>query len=101
MRNWNLAAQDCVSKERAAYAANRAPIETRDELRGRLDALQAKARCYGVAEVDRLHELAQQAEQLLYARPTLLDRAQAAVTAYERAVSGAKKTIDSGGIHRQ
>lgn len=102
LRNWNSAAEDCVSKERAALAANRAPVESRNELRGRLDALQAKARSYGVAEDDRLVELARQAESLLYTQPTPLDRAAAAVTSYERLLNGAKKVNpDSGGIRRQ
>jgi hypothetical protein len=101
VRNWNLAAQDCVSKERAVLAANRAPIETRDELRGRLDAFQAKARSYGIAEDERLVEQAKLAEQLLYARPMLLDRALAAVVAYEKAVNGARKQNESGGVNRQ
>jgi hypothetical protein len=59
-------------------------VEARNELRGRLDALKAKARAYGVAEKDGLAEAAQQAEKLLYTRPTPLERAAAAVTAYER-----------------
>jgi hypothetical protein len=91
LRNWNSAAEDCVSKERAALAANRAPIEARNELRGRLDALQAKARSYGVAEDSTLVEAARQAEQLLYTRPTPLDRAAAAVAGYERVLNGGKK----------
>jgi hypothetical protein len=94
LRNWNSAAQDCVSKESAACAANRAPLLARDELRGRLDALKAKARAYGAAEDDALVELAKQAEALLYARPTPLDRAAAAVTGYERTLNGAKKRND-------
>jgi hypothetical protein len=90
LRNWNSAAEDCVSRERAALAANRAPIEARNELRGRLDALQAKARAYGVAENNALVEAARQAEQLLYTRPTPLDRAAAAVAGYERVLNGGK-----------
>jgi hypothetical protein len=87
LRNWNSAAQDCVSKEEAAWAANRAPMEARNELRGRLDALKAKARQYGVAEDDTLVELARQAEQLLFTGPTSLDRAAAAVAAYEQTLN--------------
>jgi hypothetical protein len=90
LRNWNLAAQECVSKEGAACAANRAPVDERNELRGRLDALKAKARTYGVAEDDTLVELSQQAEQLLFTRPTPLDQAAAAVASYEKTLNGAK-----------
>jgi hypothetical protein len=87
LRNWNSAAQDCVTKERASYTANRAPIDARSELRGRMDALQAKARARGAAENDALVELARQAEQLLYTKPTDLDRAAAAVICYEKALN--------------
>jgi hypothetical protein len=88
LRKWNAAAEECAAKEQAALAANRAPIETRNELRGRLDALKAKARAYGVAEDDALAELAREAEGLLHSRPIALDRAAAAVLAYEKSLNG-------------
>ncbi len=91
LRNWNSAAGDCVSTEEATLAANRAPLEARNELRGRLDALKAKARSYGIAEDKTLVELAHHAESLLYTRPTPLDRAAAAVGGYERALNGVNK----------
>jgi hypothetical protein len=91
LRNWNAAAEECVSKERSACIANRGLLEARNELRGRLDALKAKARAYGVAEDDGLREAARQAEALLYTRPTPLDRAAAAVTGYERSLNGPKR----------
>jgi hypothetical protein len=90
LRNWNLAAEDCVLRERAACASNRAPIEARNELRGRLDALKAKARAYAIAEDGTLTGLATQAEALLYTRPTPLDRAATAVADYEKALNGAR-----------
>lgn len=90
LKNWKTAAGDSMEKEKAALAANRAPIETRNELRGRLDALKAKARAYGVAEHDRMIELSQQAETLLYTRPMPLDLAVAAIARYEKMMGGAK-----------
>jgi hypothetical protein len=90
LRNWNSRAAKCVVTEGATRDANRAPVEARNELRGRLDALKAKARAYGIAEDDRLAELARQAEALLYTRPVSLDRAAAAVVAYEKMLNGAK-----------
>jgi hypothetical protein len=91
LRNWNSAAEECVSREKQILAANRAPVESRNELRGRLDALKAKARAYGVAENDGIGELAREAEDLLYTQPTSLDRAAAAVSSYEKKLSGARK----------
>jgi hypothetical protein len=96
LRSWNRAAEDCVSKEHAALAANRAPVETRNELRGRLDALKAKARAYGVSEEGILTELAQQAQALLYTRPTPLDQAAAAVVRYEQTLNGRNAGPPSG-----
>jgi hypothetical protein len=91
LRNWSAAAEDCMAQERAALAANRTPLDARNELRGRLDAFKAKARAYGVAEDDTLAALAHQAEAILHTRPTDLDRATAAVTAYERALNGGRQ----------
>jgi hypothetical protein len=90
LRNWNTAAENCVSEEGAIRDANRGPLDARNELRGRLDALKAKARAYGVAEDDGLVELAQEAEKLLYQRPAVIDRAAALVKAYERKLNGPK-----------
>lgn len=88
LRNWNNAARKCVAEEEGACAANRAPLEARSELRGRLDALKAKARGYGLAEDPALVEIAEQAAALLYARPTPLDRAAALVKSYESKLNG-------------
>jgi len=93
LRNWNTAATDCVAAEKAALGANRAPLETRNELRGRLDALKAKARAYGLAENHPQIDLAREAEALLYGHPTPLDRAAEAVAAYERSLT----SVTSGG----
>jgi DNA-binding transcriptional MerR regulator len=87
LRQWNNAARECVSNERGAMAANRAPLELRTELRGRLDALKAKARAYGVAENPELTRLAEEAYEFLQSRPTPMDRAQASVSDYERALT--------------
>jgi hypothetical protein len=67
-----------------ALQEQRLPLETRSELRGRLDALKAKARAYGVAEDASVAGLARQAEELLYAQPTDVTRSATAVEAYER-----------------
>jgi hypothetical protein len=86
LRNWQAAADACMNEEKAALAGSRAPLEARSELRGRVNALKAKARAYGIAEQGPVADLAQQAEALLYARPTDLNRAHAAVVAYEKSL---------------
>jgi hypothetical protein len=83
LQNWNSAAGNCVSDVQKIHAANSAPIELRQELRGRLNALKAKAQAYRVAEDAGLMSLATEAEGLLYTRPTPIDRASEAVTRYQ------------------
>jgi hypothetical protein len=87
LERWNKSVSDCVSLERAAYAANRGPLEMRNELRGRFDALKAKARGRGVAENDALSELAAQAGEALFTRPTPIEKASALVVEYERTLN--------------
>ena len=58
-------------------------MEARNELRGRMEALKAKARAFGVAEGREANELGSKAEALLYARPTPVQQAAAAVAQFE------------------
>jgi hypothetical protein len=84
LENWTTKVKEYIAKEKKAYAANQAPIELRAELRGRLDALVAKARARGFVEDTMLQELAQQAKQILFTRPTPLDQAAELVKKYEK-----------------
>ncbi len=88
LRNWETSAQECLAASRALLEEARGRVEARKELRGRLEALKAKARAYGVAENDDLRELASAAERFLYTRPTALEGAGAAVADYEARLSG-------------
>jgi len=83
LQNWNSAARDCVSDVRKILQANRAPLELRNELRGRINALKAKAQACRVEEDAGLRELGNAAETLLYTRPTPIDRACDAVSRYQ------------------
>ncbi len=84
LENWTAKVKDYIMAEKRAAQANKAPLETRAELRGRLDALKAKALARKLAEDARLAELAQQAKQLLYTRPTPLEQAAELVSQYEK-----------------
>ena len=84
LENWMTKTQETVASEKRAYSANVKPLETRRELRGRLDALKAKALARGRSEDATLVELAAQAKQLLYTHPTPLDAAIALVSQYEK-----------------
>lgn len=84
LENWTAKVKEYIVVTQKVYAANKAPLETRAELRGRLDALKAKALARGRAEDSTLAELAIQAQQLLYTQPTPLDKAAELVSQYEK-----------------
>lgn len=75
----------------ACCASASAALARREELRGLLRALQAKAgakAAHGGATDPALPALAQEAEFLLHGGPTPLDRAAALVSEYERRLAG-------------
>jgi hypothetical protein len=75
-----------TKRYRDAERAAAALLEKRDELRGLLDAYQAKAARLGAAEDTGLAMLYQQARDLLWAAPCDLGVAAAAVTHYQQAI---------------
>ena len=91
LRNWQSAADECAAQERNVAVQNRAAVEARRELRGRLDALKAKARGRGLAEQNAIAGLAQQAEELLANRPTNMAQASAAVGEYAKRLNGGQQ----------
>jgi hypothetical protein len=95
LQNWNSAARDCVSDCEKVRDASSALLELRNELRGRINALKAKAQAYRLEEDPDLRALANQAESLLYTRPTPIEQARETVGRYqvllnERAIGGGK-----------
>jgi hypothetical protein len=88
---WKKSFEECLAQERTACAAGRAALETRRELRGRMEALKAKARARSVAELPGLAAIAREAEELLAARPTILEKAEAAVALYAKTLNAARK----------
>jgi hypothetical protein len=87
---WLQTAGQYIEAERAACTANRAPIELRAELKGRLSALKAKAQARGMAQDTELSALAYQAETLLRERPTPTVHAAQIVSEYEARVAHKK-----------
>jgi hypothetical protein len=71
----------------AALATVMAPLAERKELRGLLDAYQAKAARAGLAEDLSLAEGYRRAKDLLWTAPCDLDQARAAVRAYQASVA--------------
>jgi hypothetical protein len=71
---------------REAGRAAAAPLDRREELRGLLDAYQAKSIRLGAAEDTELGKLYAQAHDLLWTAPCDLATAAAAVTHYQEAI---------------
>ncbi len=84
LTNWlsKIAAYTVAAE--SALIANRLPLDTRQELRGRLDALIAKALAKGKAEDPSLADLATQARQILYSSPTALETGINLVERYQQ-----------------
>lgn len=76
---------------RAVLAANRAPLEARNQFRALLDAYQVKAARLGVVEDPQLASIYDQARQELYTAPTDLAAAEALVRRYQTALSGPRE----------
>lgn len=93
LQNWRLRTQEYLSAQQQAYTDNQTALEMRQELRGRLQALQAKALAKGMAENEQLSQIAQQAKNLLYTRPTPLERATQLVSEYEKLLNRSFKSI--------
>ncbi len=71
----------------SAEVANRLPLDTRQELRGRLDALTAKAIAKGKVKNPLLTDLAARARQVIYSSPTDLSMAIDLVREYEQGLN--------------
>ncbi len=87
LERWLQSAEDARARVNEFQKSSTALLERREELRGLLSALQAKAAAQsrrGAALDPALPALASDAEKLLHGRPTPLDRAAALVTQYER-----------------
>ena len=85
---WNMQAATASRTAEAALAANTAPLSERRELRGRLQALKAKAQAVGLSERPELSDLASRAAKLLYDTPTPLSEARDVVRQFERSING-------------
>jgi hypothetical protein len=87
---WLVACAAHQEAERRTLAANMAPLEARDELRGRLKALRAKADAHAARGIwidAKATRLGDEAKQILYSQPADLERAAALLSAYEAAVN--------------
>jgi hypothetical protein len=87
LAEWNRRATDLLGQAQQVVVANRAPIDERNELRGRLEAYRAKANRLGRAEDDDLMARYDQAHDALFTAPTDLARAAELVRCYQQAIT--------------
>jgi hypothetical protein len=87
---WRAACATHQEVERRTLAANMALIEVREELRGRLKALRAKADAHAARGINidtKVARLGDEAKDILYSRPADLQKAAALLSAYETAIN--------------
>src|SRR5262249_13337967 len=84
--NWKTQLDARRAECEAVEHANAQPLARRDELRGLLDGLRAKAMNTGLAGDAAVAAIYDQAHALLHARPTPLAKAEKLVSDYLRAV---------------
>ena len=84
LEHWRQSAERCLQSEMEAVEANQKPVLLRRELRGRLDALKAKAVAKGKSEDAELSLLGKQARDMLQANRTSLEQAEQIVRDFEK-----------------
>jgi hypothetical protein len=84
LQNWQAKFEAARSVTEGAIAMATAALDRREELRGRLSALQAKAQARGRIEDPELVDLAGQSQAILFSRPSDLDRANQILIQYDR-----------------
>ena len=84
---WTACADELLRRAHECAAANRAPVEARDELRGRLDAYQAMAHGIGLLEDPDAAQRYERAHHVLYTAPTDLAEAADLVRGYQDTLS--------------
>ncbi|MBU2664517.1 hypothetical protein KOI35_13520 [Actinoplanes bogorensis] len=87
LSDWTRRARERLRTLREGAAHNAGLLAARNELRGRLDAYQAKALRRGQAENAQLSPLAAAAREALYVAPCDLTVARRAVNAYQDALT--------------
>lgn len=84
LANWQAKYQDALTLTESAIATATQALNLRQELRGRLHALQAKAQAKGRIEDPKLVTLAAQSQTILFSRPSDLTQANQLLIQYEQ-----------------
>jgi hypothetical protein len=94
LARWTARADELLERARAAIVANRAPVDARNELRGRLDAYRAKAAHLRLLEEPTVAELHERAQHALFVAPTDLRQAEELVARYQQELSRRSATSE-------
>lgn len=86
LTGWLSLAGGLLHRLRENLAANRTPLQERNQLRGRLDAYRAKAHRLGLTEDPRLSALYRATRDVLYTAPTDLSEAADLLRQYQQAI---------------
>jgi hypothetical protein len=84
LEQWSTRTRSLLQQAQSIAHENSAPIQARNELRGLLDAYQAKAARFGLIEDSRLSGTFEQARDTLYSAPTDLAAARDLVDRYRQ-----------------
>jgi hypothetical protein len=95
LTDWTSRSRGLLEEARRALAANRAPVEARNQFRSLLEAYQAKAGRLGLVEEPRLADLFARAQRALYTAPTDLAVAAQLVRGYQQAVNESPPTPEA------
>jgi hypothetical protein len=87
LSEWNARVEVLLRRAHETAAANRAPIEERNELRGRLDAYRGMAHATGMLEDPDAARCYERAHDALYTAPTNLHESARLVRAYQDVLS--------------
>jgi hypothetical protein len=87
LEQWTARARSLLEQGQLIVRDNRGPIKKRNELRGLLDACEAKARRLGLVEELELLTISEEARDRLYSAPTDLVGAGELVDRYRRALA--------------
>jgi hypothetical protein len=87
LEQWTSRALSLLEQGQRIVAENRAPLKERNELRGLLDACEAKARRLGLIEEQQLLGMFEEAHRRLYTAPTDLATARELVQSYRRTLA--------------
>jgi hypothetical protein len=92
LEEWSARAEAMLEEARRTLAANRAPLQARNQFRALLEAYQAKAGRLGLLEDPRLTDIFDRAQDALYSAPTDLATAAQLVRSYQQAINESPST---------